>query len=78
MIEERLTIDGMLSGRKSILCKAFSVQARYRKKFNFNNFPHKFEITRWVKKFKDTGTLIKSSKKEQLPTSSRKLTAKLP
>ena len=32
-----------------------TVQARYRRRFNFNNFPHKFQINRWVKKFKDTG-----------------------
>ena len=55
-----------------------TVQVRYRKRFNFNNFPHKFQITRWVKKFKDTGTLIKSTKKAQLSTSGRKFTARPP
>ena len=53
-----------------------TVQARYRRRFNFNNFPHKFQITRWVKRFKDTGTLIKSTKKGQKSTSGRKLTAR--
>ena len=53
-----------------------TVQARYRRRFNFNNFPHKFQITRWVKKFKDTGTLIKSTKKGQKSTSDRKLRAR--
>ena len=53
-------------------------KARYRRRFNFNNFPHKFQITCWVKKFYDTGTLIKSTKKGQPSTSSRKLTAKSP
>ena len=50
-----------------------TVQARYRKRFNFNNF---LQITRWVKKFKDTGTLIKSTKKGQLLTSGTSLTAR--
>ena len=53
-----------------------TILARYRKTFNFNDFPHKFQITHWVKKFKDTGTLIKSTKKGQLSTSGRKLTAR--
>ena len=52
-------------------------QARHRR-FIFNNFPHKFQITRCVKKFKDTGTLMKSTKKGQKSTSGRKLTARLP
>ena len=55
-----------------------TVKARYHKRFNFNNFPHKFQITHWVKKFKDTGTLIKSTKKGQLSTSGTKLTARSP
>ena len=55
-----------------------TVQARHRRRFIFNNFPHKFQITRWVKKFKDTGTLIKSTKKGQKSTSGRKLTARSP
>ena len=54
-----------------------TVQARYHR-FNFDNFPHKFQSTCWVKKFKDTGTLIKSTKKEQKSTSGRKLTARSP
>ena len=33
-----------------------TVQARYCKRFNFNNFPYKFQITGWIKKFKDTRT----------------------
>ena len=53
-----------------------TVQVRYRRRFDFNNFPHKFQITRWVKKFKDTGTLIKSTKKGQKWTSDRKLRAR--
>ena len=54
-----------------------TVQAIYRKRFNFNDFPHKFQITHWIKKFnKDIGTLIKSTKKGQLSTNGRKLTAR--
>ena len=54
-----------------------TVQARYHR-FNVNNFPHKFQSTCWVKKFKDTGTLIKSTKKGQKSTSGRKLTVRSP
>ena len=54
-----------------------TVQARYHR-FNFNNFPYKFQSTCWVKKFKNTGTLIKSTKKGQKSTSGRKLTARSP
>ena len=55
-----------------------TVQVRYHRRFNFNNFPHKFQITHWVKKFKDTGTLVKSTKKGQKSTSGRKFTARSP
>ena len=75
----------MVNRRKNILCNPLSgdeilkmVQARYRRRFNFNNFPHKFQITQWVKKFKDTRTLIKSTKKGQKSISGRKLTARSP
>ena len=33
---------------------------------NFSNFPCKFQITHWVKKFKETETLIKFTKKGHL------------
>ena len=55
-----------------------TVQAIYHKRFNFNNFPHKFQITHWLNKFKETGTLIKSTKKGQLPANGRNVTARLP
>ena len=55
-----------------------TVQAKYHRRFNFNNFPHKFQINRWVKKFKDTETLEKSTKKGQKSTIGRKLTARSP
>ena len=55
-----------------------TVQVRYRRRFNFNNFPHKFQISRLVKTFNDTGILIKSTKKGQKSTSGRKLTVRSP
>lgn len=55
-----------------------SVQAKFRREFNFNNYPHKFQITRWVNKFKATGSLNKLSKKAEQSTSGRKLTARCP
>ena len=42
------------------------------------NFPHNCQITRFIKKFKDTGKLIKSTKKGQKWTSGRKLTSRSP
>ena len=73
-IEEKTFCVTLYLGMKSLK----TVQARYHRRFNFNNFPHKFQITRWVKKFRDTGTLIKSTKKGQKSTSGRKLTARSP
>ena len=55
-----------------------TVQVRYCRSFNFNNFSHKFQITHWVKTFKDTGTLITSTKKGQKSRNGRKLTARSP
>ena len=49
-----------------------TAQAGYSRTFNFNNFLHKLQITPWVKKFKDTGTLLKSAKKGQKSTSGKK------
>ena len=79
LIDNRITFqnhsrpegDGMANGRKTICVTLYletkslkTVQAKYCKRFDFSNFPHKFQITCCVKKFKDTGTLIKSTKKE--------------
>ena len=88
LIENRLTFHLIKEMARSLEKKTFcvtlylekkslkTVQARYRRRFDFNNFPHKFQITRWVKKFKDTATLINSTKKGQKLTSGRKLTAR--
>ena len=88
LIENRITFHLIKEMVWSIERKAFcltlcletkslkTVQARYRRRFNFNNFPHKFQITRLVKTFNDTGTLIKSTKKRQKSTSGRKFTVR--
>ena len=88
LIENRITFHLIKEMARSLDKKTFcvilylekkslkTVQARYLRRFNFNNFPHKFQITRLVKKFNDTATLIKSTKKAQKSTSGRKLTAK--
>ena len=73
-IEERTFCVTLYLEAKSLK----TVQVRYCRSFNFNNFSHKFQITHWVKTFKDTGTLITSTKKGQKSTSGRKLTARSP
>ena len=40
-----------------------SVQARFRREFNFNNYPDKSQIYRWVNKFRTSGTVQKLSSK---------------
>ena len=40
-----------------------SVQAKYRRKFDFNKIPQKSQIYRWVTKFEAKGTVNKLSKK---------------
>ena len=73
-IEERTFCVTLYLEAKSLK----TVQVRYCRSFNFNNFSHKFQITHWVKTFKDTGTLITSTKKGKKSTSGRKLTARSP
>ena len=74
----------MVNRGKNILCDPLSGDeiiedyTRYHRRFNFNNCPRKFQINCWIKKFKDTGTLTKSTKKGQKSTSGRKLTARSP
>ena len=77
--------DNMVNRRGIILCYPLSgdkitedCPGKIPQKVNFNNFPHKFQITRWVKEFKDTETLIMSIKKGQKSTSARMLTARSP
>ena len=36
-----------------------AVQAKFRRRFDFNHFPNKSMIYRWVKKFKSKGTVLK-------------------
>ena len=40
-----------------------TVQAKFRKRFDFNNFPNKSMTCRWVKKFKSKKTVLKLSAK---------------
>ena len=54
-----------------------TVQAKFRKKFNFNH-PQKSQIYRWVHKFQTTGTVNNLNIKAENPTSGRKLTARCP
>ena len=55
-----------------------TVQAKFRRKFNFNNYPQKSQIYRWAHKFQATGSLNNLNKKGETPRSGRKLTARSP
>ena len=55
-----------------------TVQAKYRRKFNFNNYPQKSQIYRWTHKFQATGSVHNLNKKSATPRSGRKLTARCP
>ena len=55
-----------------------TVQAKYRRKFNFNNYPQKSQIYRWTHKFQATGSVNNLNKKSATPRSGRKLTARCP
>ena len=54
-----------------------TVQAKFRRKFKFNNYPQKSQIYHWIHKFHATGS-IKNLKKAENPSSGRKLTARYP
>ena len=54
------------------------LQAKFRKKFNFNNHPQNRQIHRYVHKFQATGSLNNFNKKAENPKSGRKLTARCP
>ena len=42
-----------------------TVQAKFRRRFNFNHYPNKPMIYRWVNKFKSKGTVLKLSVKSE-------------
>ena len=49
-----------------------TVQAKFRRKFNFNNYPQKSQIYRWAHKFQATGSLNNLNKKGETPRFGRK------
>ena len=55
-----------------------TVQAKYRRKFNFNNYLQKSQIYRWTHKFQATGSVNSLDKKSAIPRYGRKLTARCP
>ena len=55
-----------------------TVQAKFRQKFNFNNYPQKSQIYRWAHKFQATGSVNNLNKKAETSTYGRKLTARTP
>ena len=55
-----------------------TVQAKFRKKFNFNKHPQKSQIYRCLHKFQTTGSVNNLNKKAENPRSDRKLTARCP
>ena len=70
---------------ENILCvtyletKSFkTVQAKFCRKFNFNNYPQKSKIYRWVRKFQAKESVNNLNKKVEYPRSGRKLTVRYP
>ena len=55
-----------------------TVQVKFCRKFNLNNYPQKSQIYHWVHKFQATGLINNLDKKAENPRSSRKLTVKCP
>uniref|UniRef100_UPI00358E2E41 uncharacterized protein n=1 Tax=Myxine glutinosa TaxID=7769 RepID=UPI00358E2E41 len=55
-----------------------TVQAKFRRKFNFNNYPQKNQVYRWAHTFQATGSVNNLNKKAETPSSGRKLTARSP
>ena len=53
-----------------------TVQVKFLRKFNFNNYPQKSQIYHWVHKFKATGPANNFSKKAENFKSGRRLTVR--
>ena len=53
-------------------------QAKFCRKFNFNNYPQKSQIYHWVHKFQAAGSVNNLNKKAENPRSGRKATARYP
>ena len=80
------SITMLWTGEENIFCittyletKSFrTVQAKFRRKFNYNNYPQKSQIYHLVHKFQATGLVNNLNKKVENPRSGRKLTARCP
>lgn len=70
--EERIFCVTSYLERKSFK----TVQAKYHRKFNFNNYPQKSQICRWAHKFQATVSVDNLDKKSEAPRSSRKPTVR--
>jgi len=55
-----------------------TVQAKFRRKLNFNNYPQKNQIYRWTHKFQAIGSVNNLNKNAETLSSGRKLTARSP
>ena len=55
-----------------------TVVGKFRRKFNFNNYPQKSQIYRWVHKFQATGSVDNLTKKVENPRSGKKLIPRCP
>ena len=55
-----------------------TVQAKFCRKFNFNNYPPKSQIYHWVHKLQATGSVNNLNKKARNPRCYRKLTVRCP
>ena len=55
-----------------------TVQAKFHRKFNFNNYPQKSQIYHWIHKFQATVSVNNLKKKAENSISDRKLMAKCP
>ena len=53
-----------------------TVQEKFRGKFNFNSFPQKSQIYRWVQNFQATGSVNNLNQKAEYPGADRKLIAR--
>ena len=53
-----------------------TVQAKFCRKFNFNNYHQKSQIYRWVHTFQATGSVNNLNKKAKMPWSGRKLNSR--
>ena len=62
--------------KKKIFCVTIYLEAKFRRKFNFNNYHQKSQNYRWVHTFHATGSVNNLNKKAENPRSVRKLTAR--